>query len=26
LEDGLTESLLKDARKNNKFVIYENEQ
>ena len=26
LEEGLTESLLEDARKNNKFVIYENEQ
>ncbi|MBR0287326.1 MAG: hypothetical protein IJQ96_09960 [Bacteroidales bacterium] len=26
LETGLTESLLEDARKNNKFVIYENEK
>ena len=26
LEVGLTENLLEDARKNNKFVIYENEQ
>ena len=26
LEEGLTENLLEDARKNNKFVIYENEQ
>jgi hypothetical protein len=26
LEEGLTESLLEDARKNNKFVIYENEK
>ena len=26
LEEGLTEDLLEDARKNNKFVIYENEQ
>jgi len=26
LEEGLTESLMEDARKNNKFVIYEKEQ
>lgn len=26
LEEGLTESLLEEARKNNKFVIYENEK
>ena len=26
LEEGLTENLLEDARKNNKFVIYENEK